>query len=226
MFTGLIIDIGTVISIENNDEKMYRRVIISSRCISTKVRKGDSVAVNGVCLTVVQYSFFRRTFTVEVLYTSLEKTNLSLLQKNDNVNLELSLKVGDSLGGHFVLGHVETIGRIVNIYQQKEGETAQAIKTKQHGQHIHTLEKNYFYTIKMQHSVMRYMCPEGSVSLDGISLTIAYQDKTENTITVNIIPHTYYHTTLQYRKKGDSINIEPDILLKHTSNMLSTYTKE
>ncbi len=224
MFTGLVVDVGTVLSVETKEEGKYRRLVIKSRYISRRIRKGDSVAVNGVCLTVVTYSRLYGTFTVEVLYSSGEKTNLSLLQKHDYVNLELSLKVGDSLGGHFVLGHVESTGTIVAITHKKEDAQkdvqSKHAKEQQQTKELSYSEKNYFYSIYMSQSMMQYMCPEGSVTLDGISLTIAYIDMHAQTITVNIIPHTYHHTTLQYRKQGDAINIEPDMIIKHVSNML------
>ncbi len=223
MFTGLVVDIGTVLSVDIKEEGKYRRLVIKSRYISKRIRKGDSVAVNGVCLTVVTYSRLYGTFTVEVLYSSEEKTNLSLLQTHDYVNLELSLKVGDSLGGHFVLGHVESTGTITAITHKKEDTYSKDAKEQQQTKELPYSEKNYFYSIHMSQSMMQYMCPEGSVTLDGISLTIAYIDTQAQTIIVNIIPHTYHHTTLQYRKQGDAINIEPDMIIKHVSNMVVSH---
>lgn len=202
MFTGIIKDTGCIFSVEQEQGTRYRRVTVFSRAVTQLLKKGDSVAVNGVCLTAVKLSRLKGCFEVDMLQTSLEKTSLAQLRKNDRVNLELPLRVGDRLGGHFVQGHVECAGAIVKIEEQEVGS-----------------EKNRYFHIRVPRQSMKYMTLEGSVALDGISLTIAGVDVQTSSITVNVIPHTFYHTNLAEKKEKSIVNIEPDMLIKHLTSL-------
>jgi riboflavin synthase len=151
---------------------------------------GDSVAINGVCLTTVNVSKDIAEF--EMIGETIKKTNLGSLQSGDKVNIERSLKVGDRLEGHFVLGHVDDVGIISKMEKQKD-----QIK---------------IWT-KIPNKLLKYIIKKGSVTIDGISLTVV--DVLNNQFSVSIIPHTMMLTNLSYKKVGDKVNIETDILGKY-----------
>lgn len=204
MFSGIVEELGTIKSVHSYDHTPYVRLRIEAKRVLCSARKGDSIAVNGVCLTVIRFSFFRSNFDVEVLQSSLEKTTLASLSQGDRVNLESSLRIGDRLGGHFVQGHVENTGRILQIQEQA------AISSKGR-------EVNRYFSIGLDQHLMRYMIAEGSVALDGISLTIA--KKNQDSIEVNIIPHTFAHTVLCQKKEGDLVNVEADMFVKYLAEL-------
>lgn len=188
MFTGLVSEVGKIINIVSNQEgKIFT---IHSKKIITEISLGDSVSVNGVCLTVT--SIESSSFSVQAVHVTLQKTNLGTMMIDSSVNLELALRFSDRLGGHFVQGHVNGIALIRNI--KKTGN-------------------NYEITIEMPEDLRHYILQEGSIALDGISLTIAYV--TDQGLIVSIIPHTYFATTLSTKKIGDSFNVEIDILAKY-----------
>ncbi len=187
MFTGIVEELGSV-------KKISHKAGITSLEISAKValadiKKGDSIAVNGVCLTVV--SLTDNFFCFEVMNQTLKTTNLGLLKIGQVVNLERSLKVGDRVSGHFVSGHIDCLG-IVRKKSLRNGSTE--------------------FEIAIAPEFMRYCLPKGSISLDGISLTLAAQSG--NIIRVCIIPHTLKNTTLNSKGPSDKLNIEFDILAK------------
>ena len=193
MFTGLIKDIGTIKKITPNKEgKIF---VIQTNALIQDIKIDDSVATNGVCLTATKID--ANTFTAQAVHVTLEKTSLGLLKVGDSVNLELALRPMDRLGGHFVQGHVSGVGKLHSIKQ---------------------LGENFEITITPPEKLFRYIIKEGSIALDGISLTIARMD--QKTFTVSIIPHTYHQTNLHLKKIGDSINIEVDMMAKYLENFI------
>jgi len=193
MFTGLIQEIGTIQSISTNREG--KEFIIRAPHLISEIEIDDSVATNGVCLTATHMT--PDSFKVQAIHMTLEKTSLGGLKTGDKVNLELSLRPSDRLGGHMVQGHVNGLGKIHSIRQMGE---------------------NWEIEISFPQNLRKYMISEGSIALDGISLTIARL--TEKTLTVAIIPHTLEKTTLSTKKIGDQINIEVDMVAKYIENFL------
>lgn len=191
MFTGLIKDIGTIKSISKNTEG--KEFVIETNKLASEIAIDDSVATNGVCLTATQIK--DNTFKVQAVHVTLEKTNIGKLNIGDKVNLELALRPMDRLGGHFVQGHVNGTGKIKSI---------------------RPLGKNYEITLSAPNNLFKYMIPEGSIAIDGISLTIA--KLTSDDFSVSIIPHTYENTILHSKKVGDSVNIEVDMMAKYLEN--------
>jgi riboflavin synthase len=189
MFTGIIEDLGVVRKVEKG--KNYKLTVQSPIFRDQKI--GDSIAVNGPCLTVSGLRDDMADF--DVMPETIKKSNLGNLRVGERVNLERALKAGDRLGGHFVTGHIDCVGKILD---------------KQTG-----LE-NYFLKVQILAEYTKYIVPQGSVSLDGASLTIAYIGKSD--FSVCLIPHTIKNTDLWLKKNGDTLNIEFDILGKYVSN--------
>ena len=192
MFTGIIEDVGTVREVLSI--KSGVKLKISSK-LSKELKNGDSVAVNGACLTVVEKK--EDSFSVDVSFESLNRTNLGKLRSGKRVNLERALKLSDRLDGHIVMGHVDTIATIKTI--QSVGEF-----------HLLTLEIDSY---TFEHSVEK-----GSIAIDGISLTIARL--TKGSLDVAVIPFTYENTNLKYLKPKDSVNIEVDIIGKYIEKFI------
>ena len=193
MFTGLIQEIGTIISVSQNTEG--KEFVIRAPKIIKDIQIDDSVATNGCCLTATKIS--GDTFKVQAIHMTLQKTSIGYLKPNDKVNLELSLRPQDRLGGHFVQGHVNALGKI------KE---------------IKTTGENWEIEVNFPADLRKYMISEGSITLDGISLTIA--KLTPETLTVAIIPHTLEKTTLGTKKVGEHLNLEVDMIAKYIENFL------
>ena len=194
MFTGIIEEIGSIDSII--DKPLGMRFKISAIKIMEDLKIGDSIAVNGVCLTVMNRN--DNSFFLDIVDETLEKSNLGDLKKGDGVNLERSLKVSDRFGGHIVQGHIETIGVILDKQKKDDGALV---------------------SIGLDPEWMRYCIPKGSIAIDGISLTIAKIEA--NIIKVAVIPHTLKNTTLGKKNKSDTLNIETDIIGKYVTNLLS-----
>jgi len=195
MFTGIIEGLGTIkrLSMKGADAVLE----IEAGIEMADVRLGDSIAVNGACLTVTAKN--QNIVHADVSAETLDKTNLKRMHPGSKVNLEKSLRVGGYLGGHFVLGHVDGTGRILSK-TQKSGSVIFAIQTDE--------------------ALARYNVEKGSVAIDGISLTI---NKVENgRFYVNIIPYTAEKTTLLVKKEGDLVNIETDILGKYVEKLLQS----
>jgi riboflavin synthase len=193
MFTGLIQEVGTIESISTNPEG--KEFVIKAPSLIKEIQVDDSVATNGVCLTATKIQ--GDTFRVQAVHMTLEKTSIGFLKPQDKVNLELSLRPNDRLGGHFVQGHVNALGKI---------------------HHIQMKGKNWEIEISFPKELRKYMISEGSIALDGISLTIARL--TDSTLTVAIIPHTLEKTSLSSKKVGDVLNLEVDMLAKYIENFL------
>jgi len=177
------------------DRKQYVRLTLLAKTILDDLKIGDSITVNGVCLTVV--SFNDQEMMMEVSPETLSATNLGALKVGDGVNLERSLRLNDRLGGHLVSGHVDGVGRIRE--KKVEGE-------------------NYLLSIEPPQDVLRYCVKKGSIAVDGISLTI--NDVTEKDFTVSVIPHTAKVTTLGLKAKGDPVNLEADLIAKYVERLL------
>jgi len=193
MFTGIVEGLGKVkrLTMKGADAVLEIETAIDL----TDVAIGDSIAVNGACLTVTAKN--KNIFTADVSAETLSRTTLKLLQVGHKVNLEKSLQVGGFVGGHFVLGHVDAAGRILS-QAQKSGSLILAVE--------------------MNDNLSRYIVEKGSVAIDGISLTVNKLEK--NRFYVNIIPHTAANTTLLTKKEGDLVNIETDVLGKYVEKLL------
>ncbi len=183
MFTGIIEEIGKISSIHPIAGGM--RIKISSSKILDDISDDDSICVSGVCLTAIKVE--DDGFWVDAVGATLEKTTFLQMQLSASVNLERSLKLNDRLGGHFVQGHTNGIGSILEI--NKLGE-------------------NYFLKIKVEENLEKYLIEEGSITIDGVSLTIAKLDGSK--VGISLIPHTWHNTIIQYKKIGDKVNVEID----------------
>ncbi|HFH7602373.1 TPA: riboflavin synthase [Streptococcus agalactiae] len=193
MFTGIIEEMGQVSRIRNGIKS--QQLSIDAPKLVPLLRKGDSVAVNGVCLTVLDKS--ETAFIADVMPESMMRTSLAALRLHSKVNLELALRSDSRLGGHFVLGHVDGVGKIEKI--QKDDIAVR-------------------FSIDAPPSIMSYIIEKGSVALDGISLTVV--SFTEHSFEVSVIPHTMAQTNLSLKKVGDLLNIEVDVLGKYAEKFL------
>lgn len=187
MFTGIISGLGTVVAI--NDREKFREIVVDVGNLVASPAIGASVAVSGACLTVTKIEGTKLTF--EVMEETLKKTTTGGINVGDRVNIETPMHMGDELGGHFVLGHVDGIGEVVS--KTVEGE-------------------NTHMTFRVPDPLAKYIVDKGSVAIDGISLTIC--DPTENTFDVWLLPLTLERTTLGFKNVGDTVNLEVDYLLK------------
>lgn len=195
MFTGLIEEIGHVQHVSSKGEAMV--LTIRAQKVLEQVKLGDSIAVNGVCLTVT--SFNGSSFSADVMPETYRRSSLSSLKTGSTVNLERAMQLGARLGGHIVQGHVDGLAVIAATY-----EDANAV----------------VYELELQHTEqLRYIIPKGSIAIDGISLTVV--NVKDNNVAVSIIPHTLAETALQYRKPGDLVNIECDLIGKYVEHLLS-----
>ncbi len=193
MFTGLIEEVGTVKKIRKGGKGALLSVRCSKVLEGTKI--GDSVAVNGVCLTVVEMGKEYLSFFVS--NETLQRSNLGELRPKTPVNLERALKIGDRFGGHIVQGHVDTVTKITGI--KREGES-------------------YRFIFRLPEKFSHLLIEKGSIAIDGISLTVASL-KTD-TFSVAVIPHTYENTNLKWKRTGDTVNVEFDLIGKYIERML------
>jgi riboflavin synthase len=193
MFTGIIEDVGKIQSIAQGQNTM--ELTISSKKILEDVQLGDSIAVNGVCLTVT--CFTSKQFTVDVMPETVKATNLQSLQTGAHVNLERAMPANGRFGGHFVSGHVDGTGIIL-----KKRPAANAV----------------YIDIAISEVLSKYCLLKGSIAIDGISLTIF--DLQPRLVTVSLIPHTYRETALGMKKERDLVNIETDLLGKYVANQI------
>jgi len=193
MFTGLIQDVGKIQSIEPAQGGV--RLTVSSRLNLAAVKIGDSVSVDGVCLTVVRMSGI--TFTVEVSPETLRRSTLSAAAQGRPVNLETALRMSDPLGGHLVSGHVDGTGEVLEA--MPEGNS-------------------WRYRFRVPREIGRYLVEKGSVAVDGISLTVAECGDEE--FSASVIPHTAQSTTLGQKKPGDRVNLENDIIAKYVEKFM------
>lgn len=187
MFTGITKGLFEIVNIESR--KDFSRISINLNSLSDDLKIGESVAINGVCLTAIDIN--EGVVSFEVMGETLDKSNLGDLKKGDRVNAERSLEIGGRLDGHFVLGHVDGKGKIV-----------EKIIT----------EDNCMIWIELENELKYGLIPKGSIGVDGVSLTIA--DIQDNKFAIALIPHTLEITTLGKKKEGDKVNIEIDYLGK------------
>lgn len=199
MFTGIIVELGTIQSIQNSQSGA--RLSISCPNIAKDTSIGDSIAVNGICLTVT--TKHKDLLDFDISRQSLNVTTAGLWQVRDKVNLEPALRIGDKIGGHFVSGHVEDIGKIAD--KIPFGNAQKII-------------------IEAPESILIYAVNKGSIAIDGISLTIVDVDK--ETFSVVIIPHTFKMTTLGFKDVGHKVNLEPDMLAKYVFHFLHKNTEK
>ncbi|MCL6626028.1 riboflavin synthase [Alicyclobacillus shizuokensis] len=192
MFTGLVEEVARVVDMEPRAESV--RIRLAAERVLEDVRLGDSIAVNGVCLTVV--AFDSRTFTADAVKETLRRSNLGRLRPGSRVNVERALRVGDRLGGHIVAGHVDAVG--ILAARAREGVAT-------------------VLTISAPLSVLRYVVEKGSICVDGVSLTV--MDVDDKGFRVSIIPHTGAHTTLLDAKVGQEVNLEVDVLAKYLEKL-------
>lgn len=197
MFAGIIQGLGRVekISAVKENGKAAQMTVDLGR-LGRGLKVGDSVSINGACLTVVKIKKGKASF--EMINETMKRTALGSLTLGGMVNIERSLKVGDTLDGHFVLGHVDGVGKIIDKIKQKD-------QTK--------------LWVSIDKKLLRYIVPKGSIAIDGISLTVV--DVNSNKISVALIPHTIAVTTLGIKKKGDLVNVEIDVLGKYARKVLT-----
>lgn len=195
MFTGIIEEMGRMRRVYRQGQAMMLTVEASR--VLEDVSVGDSIAVNGVCLTVV--AFDRDSFTADVMPETYRQTNLGELRPGNQVNLERAMGAQKRFGGHIVQGHVDTSGRIVSRMPEENAV-------------VFTLEPD-------DKAMLRYVLPRGSIAIDGISLTVIRADN--ETFAVSIIPHTLAETVLAFKEPGDRINLEADILGKYVERLLA-----
>ena len=198
MFTGIIEDLGEVsyVSSKNKNTQASLRLRIDIGRLSKGLKSGSSLSVNGACLTITNLHKHEASF--DLIEETVARTCLKLLKVRDKVNLERSLKVGDRLEGHLVLGHIDGIGKIDKVLKC-------ASQTK--------------IWFKLENTeLLDSIVPKGSIAIDGISLTVI--DITRETISVALIPHTLAHTTLGFKAVGDYVNLETDIMGKYIKGKL------
>ncbi len=193
MFTGIVEGIGIIKKFKKKtNTRSAAKMKVELGNLAKGLKAGHSVAINGVCLTVTKISKGEAEF--EMIGETIKKTDLGKLESGDKVNIERSLKVGDRMEGHFVLGHIDGTGKIINIEK---------------------LPKEIKLWIELTNDLTKHVVKKGSIAIDGISLTLA--DVIKNKISVCIIPHTMETTNLDSKKIGDKVNIETDILGKYTT---------
>jgi riboflavin synthase len=200
MFTGLVADLGTVAQAQEQEQAQAEapeagaRLRIQTR-LGAELGPGDSVAVNGVCLTALDPG--PDGFTADVVAETLRRSSLGALAAGDRVNLELPLRAADRLGGHVVLGHVDGLG-VVTRADEATGELAVELEDP---------------------ALLRYVVEKGSIALDGVSLTVAAVD--DESLTVALIPETRRRTTLGHARPGTNVNVEVDVLAKHLEKLVA-----
>jgi riboflavin synthase len=196
MFTGLIQEVGLVEKTDKQGQDL--RLTLKAPLLSPRVKLGDSVAVNGCCLTVVDIQTPLLAF--QAVPETLNRTALGHLKEGSKVNLELPLTLSDPLGGHFVQGHVDGVAEIMAVDSEGQGIRM---------------------TVKIPQNLSRYTVEKGSIALNGISLTIAAL--WENGLEVALIPHTLAHTDLGSKKVGDLLHVEVDLLAKYVEKLSANY---
>ena len=202
MFTGIVEELGTVEAVEDQGDAI--RLTIRATTVLEDAGLGDSIAVNGCCLTVVERT--DGTWTADVMQETLDKTSLHGVTPGDQVNLERAVTAAKRLGGHIVQGHVDAVGHVLR---------------REPSEHWEVVE------IGMPADLARYLVDKGSITVDGVSLTVV--EARDDAFTVSLIPETLARTTLGSRAVGDRVNLEVDVLAKHVEKLLAarlTSTKE
>lgn len=198
MFTGLVEETGIFLGIEQGAD--YKKIKVKASKVLEDVKLGDSIAVNGICLTVT--SVLHETFTADIMPETVNRSSIGTLTKGDTVNLERAMLVGGRFGGHIVSGHIDGTGEI---------------------EHIKKDNNAVWFTIKTKKEVLRYMIEKGSIAIDGMSLTVA--KVSDSNFSVSIIPHTMQGTNLKEKQVGSIVNLENDCIGKYVERLL-WYEKE
>lgn len=193
MFTGIIEEVGIVEEMKRGQHSAV--ATIRAKKILEGTKTGDSIAVNGICLTV--NALYSGSFSADIMHETLNRSSLAGLTRGSHVNLERAMPADGRFGGHIVAGHVDGIGKIIRI---RRDDTA------------------VWYTIQAKPEILRYVVEKGSVTIDGISLTVAAVTQTD--FSVSIIPHTMSQTILPERTEGDSVNLETDVIGKYVEKLL------
>ncbi len=196
MFTGIVEELGTVTAIDDLSDAI--RLSITADVVLGDTGLGDSIAVNGCCLTVV--SIDDSTWTADVMKESLDKTSMGTLTSGDRVNLERAVTAQKRLGGHIVQGHVDGVGEVLR---------------REPSEHWEVVE------VSMPPALAKYLVDKGSITVDGVSLTVVEAGPTS--FTISLIPETLARTTLGHRQPGDRVNLEVDILAKHVERLLAAH---
>ena len=194
MFTGIVEEIGKVQNIKKNVKSFV--LTIEGNKIFEDINIGDSISVNGVCLTVT--TFTNNAFTADVMYETMSRSSLGQLKNGSHVNLERAMTANGRFGGHIVSGHIDGTGKIIKIEKD---------------------DNAIWYTIAVKDNLMKYIVEKGSIAIDGISLTIA--KVTVDNFSVSIIPHTVQETILSHRSVGDIVNIENDVIGKYVEKLIT-----
>jgi riboflavin synthase len=197
VFTGLIEEVGTVEEIFQRDEN--RHITITSSDLVKQLKPGDSISVSGVCLTALDIS--ERSFSADLAAETWARTSFSRIKTKSTVNLELPMRADGRFGGHIVQGHVDGTGTLISLKRNAGAE-------------------DYWLTIEVPNELLRYIVPKGSLSIEGISLTVAKLEA--NIVSVAIIPHTVEVTNLKNFKNGDPLNLEVDVIAKYVERLMST----
>jgi len=193
MFTGLIEEIGTIKAMKKGSNSI--RLTVAANKIMDDVKLGDSIATNGICLTVVDFD--SKSFSADVMPETMNRSSFYQQKEGARVNLERALRVGDRMGGHMVSGHVDGLGEIIS--QTKD-------------------DNAIWVSIAAPKNILKYVIEKGSIAIDGISLTVAYVD--ENQFKVSIIPLTQDDTTLVSKKIGSLVNLECDMTAKYIEKFM------
>ncbi len=201
MFTGIIEEVGTVSRIEQNGEN--RRIAIAAKNAPRELKPGDSIAVSGVCLTALDIK--PESFCADLAPETWARTSLSRMHEGALVNLELPMKADGRFGGHIVQGHVDGVGRLVELERIADSE-------------------NWWLRIELPREIEKYTVYKGSISIEGISLTVAKLEGRRCTIA--IIPHTVEMTNLHSLRPGDPVNLEADLIAKYVEKMMSVNAVE
>lgn len=195
MFTGIVEEIGTVEQIGRGRDSAVLTIHGKKVLEGTKI--GDSIAVNGICLTVISLPGYGDSFSADVMHETLNRSSLAGLTRGSHVNLERAMKADGRFDGHMVAGHVDGVGTIRRI---RRDDTA------------------VWYTVEAGGEILRYVVEKGSVAIDGISLTVAKVSETD--FSVSVIPHTLKETILTEKKEGDAVNLETDMIGKYVEKLL------
>ena len=193
MFTGIVEELGKVVSVKNGEKSSV--LTINGKLIFEDMHIGDSIAVNGVCLTVTSKT--NDTFTADVMAETLRRSSLGSLKVGSYVNLERAMAANGRFGGHIVSGHIDGTGEIESFVRE---------------------DNAVWVTVKTPEKLLKYIIEKGSIAIDGISLTVAYVD--DKCFKVSLIPHTGANTTLLDKKPGDIVNLENDVVGKYVEKLL------
>ena len=194
MFTGIVEEIGSIKGISKGANSAV--LTLSAKKVLEDVNLGDSIAVNGVCLTVTSYR--QDEFTVDVMHETMDRSSLSSLKAGSKVNLERAMMAKGRFGGHIVSGHIDGTGKIVSV---KKDDNA------------------VWYQISADKKILKYIIEKGSITIDGISLTVA--KVTDRDFSVSIIPHTLENTILAYKSEGHIVNLENDCIAKYVEKLMN-----